>query len=95
MPPRNTPTKDGAGDAEAALALIRALRRDGIHATSVKVGEVRVEMLAIVDHKASSTAQVEPSRKSVIEEWGGAEFAKQLDAQPDLVDDEDQPAVRS
>ena len=40
-------------------------------------------------------ADAAPSLKSIVEEYGGPEMAKLLAEQPDLVDDEDQPAVRS
>lgn len=85
------------GDAATALNLARELRADGMHPLSVKVGNIELELAAVVGPQAATalggrTAIEE--RKGVLDEWGGESFKRQLN-EPDLVDDEEQPAVRS
>lgn len=81
------------------MSLVDQLKARGLQARVVSVGAVEFELL----HPASY-AGVGPTlsdvltrlpTKSIVEEYGGPEMAKLLNDQPDLVDDEDQPAVRS
>jgi hypothetical protein len=77
-----------------ALLLAAALSERGLLVSHLTVGAVSVT-LAGASAAPSMTIARPTSRKSVIEEYGGAEMAKMFADDGDLVDDEDQPAVRS
>lgn len=96
-PPSTSQTSSGNGDVDAALYVARTLRAEGIHATAIKVGDVSIEMLAVVDTKQHVGEMTMPqaTRSSVLDEWGGPEFRKAIETPVDLVDDDDQPAVRA
>jgi len=91
----------GHGDADAAIATARILRAEGFHVGSVRVGDVEIGLAVVTGAAApafmtSGPNAQSPSPRSVMEEWGGPNFARDLGAtQPDLVDDDEQPAVRS
>lgn len=85
------------GDAAQALSLVRALRAEGCYPTRVKAGGVELELAVVVDakHGAANIGATAQPRPSVIEEWGGPAFAKALEGEgADLVDDDEQPAIR-
>lgn len=72
---------------------MRAMRAEGLSPTAVQVGTARVELgPAPIATNVTFTSQ--PS-KSIVAEYGGAEIERLLQQEPDLVDDEEQPAVRS
>ena len=95
--PHSNTTTDSAlgGDAREALGLVRALRADGSHPTHVTVGNVSIELAVVAGGPAPAGVATKPTTRTVIEEWGGPDFAKALSVEADIVDDEDQPAVRS
>lgn len=82
-----------AGDVAAALSLAGSLRAQGFAPTRIKVGDVEFDLgQSQIGVMPSVTT---PILRSIVEEYGGPEMARLLKDQPDLVDDEDQPAVRS
>lgn len=97
------PTTSGHGDADAALNVARILRDEGFLVGSVRVGDVEIGLAVMTNPGipaamlgAPGQADALATSKSIYEEWGGPDFAKHLNAtQPDIVDDDDQPAVRS
>lgn len=96
MPPMSKPTTCFDGDAAKALALVDELRRRGAPLLSVKVGEVAIELAHV--ERAGGVNVPTPTRKSVVQEWGGEAFAKALEGDEDapvIPDDDDQPAVMS
>lgn len=98
MPPMSKPTTCFDGDAAKALALVDALRERGAPVLAVKVGEVSIELAHVVGTQRAGGVNVQPPvQKSPMEEWGGPEFVKAWDGDNggDLVDDDEQPAVRS
>lgn len=95
--PSKTMTEPLGGDAAQALSLVRALRAEGLHVTRVKSGAVELELAVVIDakHGAVNIGETQQARPSVIEEWGGPAFAKALEGDgADLVDDDEQPAIR-
>jgi hypothetical protein len=88
----------GNGDADAAIAVAVHLRAQGFHVSSIRVGDAAIEMPVIFGDTKPGNVTAPRETKSIIEEWGGPAFAKAMEdagAPPDLVDDEEQPAVRS
>lgn len=91
---RGKATLAGRGDLEAAISAIARLRAAGLQPSAVRVGEVSIELAP-----TASAFQLSQrfDTQSIVREYGGAEIERLLkDAgAPDVVDDEDQPAVRS
>lgn len=83
------------GDALQALRLATALSGHGLLVSQLTVGAVSVTLAGASAAPTMTTLQRPTSRRSLIEEYGGAEMAKMFEGDGDLVDDEDQPAVRS
>jgi hypothetical protein len=95
--PQSASTVSGHGDADAAIAVAMHLRAAGFHVSSIRVGEATIEMPVIVDAKVGGVSMPRET-KSVLEEWGGKQFAQAFEGTgdpPDIVDDDEQPAVRS
>lgn len=88
------PTGPTVGDVEAALSLADQLRLRGFVPTYVSVGSVEFELEPMRVAPSAGPHMVATPGRTLVEEYGGPEMAKLLE-QEDLVDDEDQPAVRS
>jgi hypothetical protein len=98
-PQSTTPRTSSAGSpADDALRIARILRAEGFHATAIRIGDVELHLAPVIEAKAPGAfaAPTRATAASVMEEYGGPEFAKALEqTAPDLVDDDEQPAVRS
>lgn len=83
------------GDVEAAIDAAQRLRAAGFAPTTIGIGGVHITLAPPRDSAGASGIAMSPPR-SLAEEYGGPEMARLLEnPQAELVDDEDQPAVKS
>lgn len=100
--PTTTQARPGVGDvalcpeAQQVIAIIRALRAEGVTPAVVEWAGLVVE-LESTPMATGNPVYVPSLMQSIVREYGGAEIERlltQSDGVPDLVDDEEQPALR-